>query len=1128
MDNTGEFQNQIFRLVGRQNTIAKKLDLIGPSARSMYVDACRLIEMDTNLQSEALLVGHLVREIESTIRSVLMPITNQRTREENAQIKEKQQKTIEFLNEISFPEDHHAAKNLLRSIEDPDSHKKNIRAIVSILGLEEDDRICELWLNIPAILYKKAHRRGLAKPERIDNDFEEKFWSDFEFVLLGVLNQMEKIYVKFPEKVDEIRESPSKGNASFVIQNLPNNFIIQRRFFEGNSHKEWIPLLKTSAIFTQPPSVEPLDDEEYINPPHWPAMDYLKDMASIDDKDIEDNIVSVIQALPEINNVRISADIVEIAITLPLDKSLLLEEKVKQAISDMSGSIFMRDFSALIKHWMPAGEKSLEFANWLFDVEPNDDSSDTYENRLKTRFRDSDYKATIDKSSEFLLEGDCIGTLQLFCELLNKAMDIECKGDSENDYSHHSRPDISESNRNSTELSALIDVVRDCSVRIVSKTRKHYSNVSQLLEAHSWRVFRRLEMHLLSSYPKLDFKKLEAILVNRKNFDDSILYYEYKNLAKAGFEYLSENNQKQLLAWLEEPPDLEDVTQWYEENKGRAPTDADLERISAIRFRGNAYGWEDALPAELQKKYSKIVEKYGEEEPPNKVSSLNRGPDSPQSTETIEAWTTKELIQYLETWEPEEGFFMPSMGGLGRELRSVVSSNASKFSEITDEFKTIHPTYICSILGGFGEALKQEIEINWLKILDLCLFAAGQSDESLPNMQNSWDADETWRWCKHESCRLLSLGFNSDTKNAIPENCRELAWELIEKLLEDESPSPEEEQRSSHSDKKDYYGLAINSTRGQVIEIIVHYCLRLKDENEGISLERLPRVKKALERHLDPIIEPSKSVKAVYGRFFPWLNLLDKDWASNNRDKIFLRPLSHDPAWRTLIGRCKPYSDCYDVLKTLYEEASEELNDADDSLEDPYFKCLCQHIVMHALRSEDEDGCFDNLLQNSPEEYLTKATKFIGQVLTDNVELPEEWKQRIQSYFGERIAIASPEELSCFGWWFPNDHLEPSWMLAKLLEILGQTKKIANQETIIGYLLSQAANHTKIVLHCLENVLFENDIDYWVIQYKHDDIAGILAVALHSGDNTLKNKAIEIVNTLVSKGHENYEELLRI
>ena len=60
-ENTAKFE-PVFRLSHRQKVIAEKLhNLVGPSLRAMYVDACRIVETDTKLQSEALLVGHLVR-----------------------------------------------------------------------------------------------------------------------------------------------------------------------------------------------------------------------------------------------------------------------------------------------------------------------------------------------------------------------------------------------------------------------------------------------------------------------------------------------------------------------------------------------------------------------------------------------------------------------------------------------------------------------------------------------------------------------------------------------------------------------------------------------------------------------------------------------------------------------------------------------------------------------------------------------------------------------------------------------------------------------------------------------------------------------------------------------------------
>ncbi len=64
-----------FKDAQQERIYIKLHSLVGRGASAFYRDACRLMEMDNSLESTTHLVGHLLREIESSLRSVLVPIT---------------------------------------------------------------------------------------------------------------------------------------------------------------------------------------------------------------------------------------------------------------------------------------------------------------------------------------------------------------------------------------------------------------------------------------------------------------------------------------------------------------------------------------------------------------------------------------------------------------------------------------------------------------------------------------------------------------------------------------------------------------------------------------------------------------------------------------------------------------------------------------------------------------------------------------------------------------------------------------------------------------------------------------------------------------------------------------------
>lgn len=59
----------------QQERIYHRLDtLVSPGAAAFWRDACRLMEMEPPLESTTHLVGHLLREIESSLRAILSAV----------------------------------------------------------------------------------------------------------------------------------------------------------------------------------------------------------------------------------------------------------------------------------------------------------------------------------------------------------------------------------------------------------------------------------------------------------------------------------------------------------------------------------------------------------------------------------------------------------------------------------------------------------------------------------------------------------------------------------------------------------------------------------------------------------------------------------------------------------------------------------------------------------------------------------------------------------------------------------------------------------------------------------------------------------------------------------------------
>ncbi|MDZ7996054.1 MAG: hypothetical protein RM022_012975 [Nostoc sp. EfeVER01] len=181
-----------------QERIYRRLkSLVGPGAAVFYKDACRLMEMDNPLESTTHLVGHLLREIESSLRSVLKPTL----------VPTESKKSSE------------------------DNHKNEIVAILKTLEIPETFAASKTWLKLAGKtnedgLHKRTHRDDLAPPRKINDNFEA-FWRQVNEFLDTVLDKFETRASVIRENLEKllIKTEPSEDNKdiNYLRLQTPNS-----------------------------------------------------------------------------------------------------------------------------------------------------------------------------------------------------------------------------------------------------------------------------------------------------------------------------------------------------------------------------------------------------------------------------------------------------------------------------------------------------------------------------------------------------------------------------------------------------------------------------------------------------------------------------------------------------------------------------------------------------------------------------------------------------------------------------------------------------------------------------------------------------------------------------------------
>ena len=210
----------------RQQRIYEELQLVGPGLAAFFRDACWLMQDERALESTSHLVAHLLREIESALRSVLRPIATEAP-------------------------DHNA---------DSRSQKEQIRVILQALGIPEVTPEARAWFELVERLHGFAHRRGLEAP-RPPAEVHE-LWLRAQILLKVVLAGMRDRFLNWFPILDDLltRPHPTNHDLKRLANEVPSNPVTRGYFFDRLDKPEWLKPLWGKGFFRHPPA--PVQDEE--------------------------------------------------------------------------------------------------------------------------------------------------------------------------------------------------------------------------------------------------------------------------------------------------------------------------------------------------------------------------------------------------------------------------------------------------------------------------------------------------------------------------------------------------------------------------------------------------------------------------------------------------------------------------------------------------------------------------------------------------------------------------------------------------------------------------------------------------------------------------------------------------
>ncbi len=665
--------------------IVRRLARFGAGPAAGFRDACALMDGDPMMASDAHLVGHLVRELESSLRAALVP-PGAGGRREPAPAQAAAQppargrmgavlqvlgrlarELAELIRALFLPPARRPART---DAGEPTTsvalaHRLEVRAVLDSLGIAYDSDAGKTWLAYAALPHAWPLWQGPGAPRPVDQEFRRSF-VNLLAMLDVVLERHEARYLASVDRLDALARAarPGDEHASELRQEFPQDPVTMGRFFSQLTSPAWIRPLRKQAFFAEPPApVAGAGGPGWQ--PDWPALRYLVRVARQDPS----LATEAASDIPATGNQLVSACLVNLALEVPAAESVKLVPRITSDLAGRPGSgyeaVGTEPPSALVLHLVDGGmpEAALGLARvlWSFGASPGEnDAVPAAVGGLRTRIAASDYAESLRACLPSLTAGCGPAVLDVVADLLDEAITRTASPGM-----IESRQDLSTFWRQAVEgrpadmdmdaRTALVSAVRDAAAQLVSAGLTDMGEVLLRLDRRDWPIFRRLALHLLRQFGAGCKQEVAAWLTNPAAIDDPGTEREYLLLAHDHFAALAAGDRQRVLHLIDQGPDVGHWVGSYTAQVGQEPPADQIDRWKAEWTRDRLGAIEPALPEHIRDSYRKLVRLVGEPAPAGKTRGTARFirevTGSPGSA-GLAGWSVDGVIGFLRTRPP--------------------------------------------------------------------------------------------------------------------------------------------------------------------------------------------------------------------------------------------------------------------------------------------------------------------------------------------------------------------------------------------------------------------------------------------------------------------------------------------
>ena len=1030
-----------------------------------------------------------------------------------------------------------------------ETHKEQMKQLISQfdeLGGVNKEIIVKQWYDLHDYFVNLCHHRSKSQIK----DFKDNLLK-LENVLFSLLGPVYETI----EELDRLIgiEDPSKEDME-LVKSLLKKQTHYRYFFKNLHYPNWIELLVENDFFNIPPqkgeySVEPL---------------YL---TKIVDKKYQE-VIEIIKKLSKTTHEGAQVEFIKALLKAPIKNTLKLKKTLKRWIANAQSGYFAlsKQIILYIKKLFEENEVDIAFeiVNAILAIREHQ----TSENNQSQISYDMNYSVEGYFYGEIIKEllpelkhNNPLQSLKLLSKKLSflivkelESTDESIKG--ENDLSLNWRRLIDEHDYYTYKKdikNVLVSAIRDLMTYIGNEQNKYYTKAIDILRENDYLIFRRLELHIIKNFPKISENYVSEAISNNIYFQELESILEFYQLLKDCFPNVKQEIQERYLKWISNGPDIERYKQSYEKNWGKSPSEEDIASYIQYWSKKKIAPIKEHISDELITKY-KIKEAEVEHLDPFKhLQRVKIGPRSPIKEEKLENMSIQEILKYVKDYQEPEHSLTFSKIGLGRTLSNVVEKKPDEFTEILPEFlkfPELHK-YISYLLNGFDVALKNKINFEWDSIISLCKAVLIHNDDQTEiSKEPIFYKENTLRDIKTSIGWLFRNGL-SDNENSIPFSFKDDIFEILKVLTNDDEPTLEAELKSIKGNWN-IRDMSINSVRGIAMNRIIDFGLwnakHSYDENtlSDISKSKLnDQVKTILKTHLDYIIDPSFTIRYIYGFNLNRLIYLDKSWVIENLKIIFPEERDKQEYWE---AAWSGYLDgnffnlvTYKILRDQYNRGLDCFNG--EEIELKLFNFSTERLANEIMRMyingiEDlrsESSLVFKFFQKASDDVRKIGIAFIGQNLSSIKDL-EDYDlvlKRLMELWEERLLVIKnsgvdnyKRELVFFLFWFKNSIFDKKWTILKLEEILDLTDgSIDAFSDVLDTFLDYIDEFPLNVINCIEKII-KNQVGtdgYLLFEANYEPI---LKDLLQSEDQDAKDKTRNLINFLGSRDLHYFRELL--